>query len=120
MVLGVVVANCSGDHSRRTRTWQHSEAFNRLLRGSFGFISIGFQDNAGLNGAAGAAFKNKPAPDNPSPPWIFSETIAIIALWMCHQPNMPWPLGNFQAANVDTLFVEGFDVLFWWLAEMTR
>ena len=102
MVLGVVVANRSGDHSGRTRTWQHSEAFNRLLRDSFRLVSIRFQDNAGLNGAAIAAFKNKPAPDNPSPTRIFSEPIAIIALWMCHQPNMPWPLGNFQAGNVET------------------
>jgi hypothetical protein len=51
-------------------------SLNRLLRGSLGFVSIGFQDNAGLNGAAVAAFKNKPAPDNPSPAWIFSEAIA--------------------------------------------
>jgi hypothetical protein len=37
VVLGVVVANRSGDHSRRTRrAWRHSsEALNRLLRGSF-------------------------------------------------------------------------------------
>ena len=26
---------------------------NRVLRGSFSFVSIGFQDNAGLYGAAG-------------------------------------------------------------------
>ena len=102
MVLGVVVANRSGDQSSRTSTWRYSsEALNCLLRGSFGLVSIGFQDNAGLNGAAGAAFKNKPAPDNPSPPWIFSEPIAIIAPWMCHCPNMPWSLGNFHAANVE-------------------
>ena len=90
MVLGVVVANRSEDHSRRTRTWRHSsEALNRLLRGSFGLVSIGFQENAGLNGGAIATFKNKPAPDNPSPARIFSEPIAIIAPWMFHRPNMP-------------------------------
>ena len=37
VVLGVVVANCSGDHFREMRSWWHSsEALNRLLRGSFG------------------------------------------------------------------------------------
>ena len=90
VALGVVVANCSGDHFRRTRTWRHSsEALNRLLRGSFGLVSIRLQENAGLNGGAIATFKNKPAPDNPSPARIFSEPIAIIAPWMLHRPNMP-------------------------------
>jgi hypothetical protein len=89
-VLGVVVANRSGDQSSRTSTWRYSsEALNGLLRGSFGLVSIGFRDNAGLNGGAIAAFKNKPAPDNPSPARIFSEPIPIIALRMCHRLSMP-------------------------------
>jgi hypothetical protein len=104
VVLGVVVAKCSGDHPSQLRTWRHSsEALNRLLRGSLRFVSIRFQDNAALDGAAVAAFKNKPAPDNPPLAWIFSKPIAIVAPWMCHCPNMPWSLGNFHAANVDTL-----------------
>ena len=104
VALGVVVANCSGDHFRRTRTWRHSsEALNRLLRGSFGFVSIGFQGNAGLNGAAVAALKNKPAPDNPAPAWIFSEPIAIIAPLTCHRPNIPWH-SVISGRDVDTLF----------------
>ena len=85
MVLGVVVANCSGDHFRRMRSWRHlSEALNRLLRGSFGLVSIRFQHNTGLYGTA-VAIKNKPAPDNPLPTRIFSEPITIITLRMSHQ-----------------------------------
>jgi hypothetical protein len=77
--------NCSGDHFRRMRSWRHSsEALNRLLRGSLRFVSIRFQDNAALDGAAVAALKNKPAPDNPPLAWIFSKPIAIVAPWMCH------------------------------------
>jgi hypothetical protein len=46
VVLGVVVANRSGDHSRRTRTLRHSsEALDRPLRGSLGFVSIWFLKN---------------------------------------------------------------------------
>ena len=96
MVLGVVVASCSGDHPTRTRTWRHSsEALEGFLRGGFGFVSVRFQDNAGLYGTA-VAIKNKPAPDDPLPTRIFSEPITIIAPWPSHQPNMTWPLGNFQ------------------------
>ena len=99
VVLGVVVANCSGDHSKRMRAWRHSlEALKRFLRGGFGLVSVRFQDNAGLYGTA-VAVKNKPAPDNPSPTRIFSEPITIIALSMSHEPNMTWPLGNFQSRH---------------------
>src|SRR5262245_16512370 len=31
VVLGVVVANCSGDHFREMRSWHSAEALNRLL-----------------------------------------------------------------------------------------
>src|SRR5262249_45302499 len=38
LVLGVVVANRSGDHPMRTRTWRHSsEALKRFLRGGCGY-----------------------------------------------------------------------------------
>ena len=61
-----------------------SETLNRLLRGSLGLVSIRFQDNAVLDRAVVAAFKNKSAPDNSPLAWILSKPIAIIAPWMCH------------------------------------
>src|SRR5262245_9895598 len=74
--------NCSGDHPSRMCTWRHSsKALNRLLRGSFGFVPMRFQDNTGLYGTA-VALKNKPAPDNPSPARIFSEPTMMIPLWV--------------------------------------
>ena len=74
MVLGVVVANRSGDHPTRTRTWRHS---SEALKCSFAAAS-----------ATAVAVENKPTPDNPSPTRIFSGPITIIALWMSHEPNM--------------------------------
>ena len=75
MVLGVVVANRSGDHPTRTRTWRAI----RLRRSSASFAAAS---------ATAVAVENKPTPDNPSPTRIFSGPITIIALWMSHEPNM--------------------------------
>jgi hypothetical protein len=50
--------NCSGDHFRRMRSWRHwSEALKGFLCGGFGFVSVRFQDNGGLDGTAVALKK---------------------------------------------------------------
>src|SRR5215471_10282359 len=54
------------------------------------------KDDPGFHRTA-VAFKNKPAPDDPVPAWIFSEPITIIALWLPHRRNMTCRVANFQA-----------------------
>src|SRR5215813_12009684 len=68
------------------------------MRGGFGFVSIGLQGNPGLYRTA-VAFKNKPAPDDPVPAWIFPEPITIVARWLRHWRNMIYPVAKFQTGR---------------------
>ena len=93
---GVVVGRRFGGKFHANARWQLSQPLDCLLRGSFGLVSVRFQDDPALYRTA-VAFKNKPAPDDPVPAWIFSKPITIVALWLPHRSNMTCPVANFQA-----------------------
>ena len=95
LARGVAVGRRSRGKFHANARWQLSQPLDCLLRGSFGLVSVRFQDDPALYRTA-VAFKNKPAPDNPVPAWIFSKPITIVALWLPHRSNMTCPVANFQ------------------------
>jgi hypothetical protein len=96
LACGVVVGCRSRGPFHANARWHSSQPLDGLLRGGFGLVSIRFQDDPGFYLTA-IAFKNKPAPDDPVPAWIFSKPITIIALWLPHSRNMTYRVANFQA-----------------------
>ena len=98
---GVVVGRRFGGKFHANARWQLSQPLNCLLRGSFGLVSVRFQDDPALYWTA-VAFKNKPAPDDPVPAWIFSKPITIVALWLPHRSNMTCPVAKFQTGRSPT------------------
>jgi hypothetical protein len=96
LACGVVVGRRSRGAFPANARWRSSQPLNGLLRGGFGLVSVRFQDDPGFYRTA-VAFKNKPAPDNPVPAWIFSEPVTVVALWLPHGRNMTCSVANFQA-----------------------
>src|SRR5262249_29339209 len=96
LARGVVVGRRARGAFHANARWRSSQPLDGRLRGGFGLVSIRIQDDPGFYRTA-VAFKNKPAPDDRVPAWIFSEPITIIALWLPHRRNMTCRVANFQA-----------------------